>query len=92
MKPANNRLPYNMEYDQRYIKLIRLSRNKTQVDFSEYMGIDPSTIAKLETRKLAFTAHYEKKLKYAIQRLRISNAELASIKNIIELKERKGYK
>ncbi|AOZ89323.1 hypothetical protein BK049_11870 [Bacillus xiamenensis] len=92
MYTVNSRLPYNMEYDHRYIKYIRHARNKTQGEFSYFMGVDQSTIAKLEKGLLDFTPYYHEKLKDAIKRLRISNIELMSIRNIIEQKERRGYK
>ncbi len=92
MYTVNSRLPYKMEYDHRFIKYIRHARNKTQGEFSQFMNVDTSTIGKLERGNLEFTPYYHEKLKDAIKRLRISNVELVSIKNIIEMKQRKGYK
>lgn len=92
MYMTNSRLPYNMEYNHKFIKPIRHARNKTLVEFSKYMGVDPTTINKLEKGHLEFTPYYESKLKDAIKKLRISNVELVSIRKIIEQKERKGYK
>lgn len=56
------------------------------------MGVDKSTIAKLEKGQLDYTPYYESKLKEAVKRLQISNIELVAIRNVIESKERKGYK
>lgn len=92
MYTVNSRLPYNQEYDHRYLKPIRHSRNLTLEAFSPYMNVDPSTIAKLEKGQLDFTAYYESKLKDAIKKLRITNIELVSIRSIIEQKERRGIK
>ncbi|HDR4695876.1 TPA: helix-turn-helix transcriptional regulator [Bacillus cereus] len=92
MYTVNSRLSYNMEYDHRFIKPIRHSRNKTLQEFSHFMGIDPATICRLERGQLDFTLYYHEKLKNAIKRLRISNVELASIRKIIEMKEQRGYK
>jgi transcriptional regulator with XRE-family HTH domain len=89
---TSSRLPYNQEYDHRFIKPIRHLRNKTLNDFAEFMNVDHSTIAKLEKGQLPFTPHYESKLKDAIKRLRVSNVELASVRKIIEMKEQRGYK
>jgi transcriptional regulator with XRE-family HTH domain len=92
MYTVNSRLPYNQEFDRRFIKYVRHSRNLTLERFSPYMGVDKSTIAKLEKGLLDFTPYYESKLREAIKRLQISNVELVAIRSIIESKERKGYK
>lgn len=88
---VNSKLPYNMEYDYRFIKPIRHARNKTLAEFSHFMDVDPATIGRLERSQLDFTPYYHSKLKDAINRLRISNIELVSIRNIIEQKEKRGY-
>jgi transcriptional regulator with XRE-family HTH domain len=77
---------YNIPLDYRYIKQVRFLRNKTLSDFSKYMNVDPSTIAKLEKDELAFSPYYESKLRGAIYRLRVSNVELNSISKILEMK------
>ncbi|PFQ93182.1 hypothetical protein COK28_07100 [Bacillus cereus] len=92
MYTINSRLPYNMEYDYRFIKPIRHSRNKTLQEFSHFMGVDSATICKLENGQLDFTPYYYEKLKDTIKHLRISNIELASIRKILEMKEQRGYK
>ncbi|OZT14406.1 hypothetical protein CHN50_02195 [Priestia aryabhattai] len=92
MYTTNSRLPYNQEFDHRYIKPIRHLRNKTLHDFAEFMRVDHSTIAKLEKGQISFTPYYESKLKDAIKRLRVSNVELASVRKVIEMKEQRGYK
>lgn len=92
MYTVNSRLPYSMEYDHRFIKPIRHSRNKTLQEFSHFMNVDPATICKLEQGRLDFTLYYHEKLKDAIKRLRVSNVELASIGKIISMKEQRGYK
>jgi transcriptional regulator with XRE-family HTH domain len=89
---TNTRLPYNQEFDYRYIKPVRHIRNKTLHQFAKFMGVDHSTIAKLEKGQLSFTPYYESKFKDAIKRLRVSNIELASVRKIIEMKEQRGYK
>ncbi|TKC18180.1 helix-turn-helix transcriptional regulator [Robertmurraya kyonggiensis] len=92
MYTVNSKLPYNMEYDHRFLKPIRHARNKTLADFSHFMNVNSSTICKLEKGSLEFTPYYHEKLRDAIKRLRISNIELASIRNVIEQKEKRGYK
>jgi transcriptional regulator with XRE-family HTH domain len=87
-----NRLPYNQHFDYRYIKPVRHLRNKTQLEFEQVMGVDRSTIGKLERGELDFSPLYESKFKEAIKRLRISNVELASVRRIIDMKEQRGYK
>jgi transcriptional regulator with XRE-family HTH domain len=87
-----NRIPYNQEFDHRFIKHIRHARNKTQHDMVHFMNVDQSTIARLERGQIAFTPYYESKLKDAIKRLRVSSIELASIRKILEMKEQRGYR
>ena len=74
--------------DHRYIKAVRLARSKTIKQFSEYMGVDSSTISRLENEKIDFTMFYESKLRNAINKLRISNSELLAIKKVIEFQHR----
>lgn len=88
----NNRLPYNQEFDYRFIKPVRHLRNKTLVEFSQFMNVDKTTISRLENNQLEFTPHYEAKFKDAIKRLRVSNVELASVRRILEMKSSRGYK
>jgi len=37
------RIPYNQEFDHRFIKYIRHARNKTQEEFVHFMNVDKST-------------------------------------------------
>ncbi|MDP9577360.1 UNVERIFIED_ORG: transcriptional regulator with XRE-family HTH domain [Bacillus sp. 1751] len=80
------RLPYNMEYNYKFIKPIRMARNKTQSEFSNFMNVDTTTICKLERGQLDFTPYYDSKFKNAIKQLRVSNTELVSIRKILEIK------
>ncbi|MFI8657992.1 XRE family transcriptional regulator [Priestia megaterium] len=86
------RLPYKQEFDHRFIKPVRHLRNKTQQEFSQFMGVDASTIGKLERQELKFSPLYESKFKEAIKRLRVSGIELASISRTLEMKSQRGYK
>lgn len=87
-----NRIPYKREFDHRFIKPVRHLRNKTQQEFSHFMGVDASTIGRLERGDLKFTPFYESKFKDAIKRLRVSGIELASISKILEMKTQRGYR
>lgn len=82
------RTPYKIPLDYRYIKAIRMARNKTIKQFSEYMEVDPTTISRLENQKLNFTVFYESKLRNAISKLRITNSELLAIKQVIDFQHR----
>lgn len=82
------RTPYKVPLDYRYIKAIRMARNKTIKQFSEYMEVDPTTISRLENQKLNFTVFYESKLRNAISKLRITNSELLAIKQVIDFQHR----
>ena len=88
----NNRIPYKQEFDHRFIKPVRHLRNKTQADFSQFMNVDASTIGKLERGELKFSPLYDSKFKEAIKRLRVSSLELASVREIIMMKQKRGYK
>lgn len=86
------RLPYKQEFTYKHIRPVRHLRNKTLAEFSQFMNVDPSTIGKLERGELKFTPLYQSKFKDAIQRLRVSGIELASISKILEMKSQRGYK
>ncbi|RAS88192.1 hypothetical protein A3863_14450 [Priestia endophytica] len=89
---VNNRLPYNQEFDHRFIKPVRHLRNKTQAQLGELMNVDVSTVGKLERGELHFSPLYESKFKEAIKKMRISNIELVSIRTTLEMKQKRGYK
>lgn len=57
---------YKVPLDYRFIRHIRLLRNKTLADFSNYMNVDAATISRLENNKITFTPFYESKLRDAI--------------------------
>lgn len=86
------RLPYRQEFDHRFLKHVRMARSKTQSQLGELMNVDASTISKLERGELKFSPLYESKFKEAIKRLRVSSVELASMRQIIEMKRRRRYK
>lgn len=86
---AQERLPYLQHIDSRYIRYIRLIRNKTQKQLADLMGIEKSTVSKLENGQLEFTEHYEKRLREAIFRMRISNAELVNVRELVMTKQNK---
>ena len=80
--------PYKIPLDYRYIKAIRIARNKTIRQFSEFMELDHTTISRLENNKVDFTQFYESKLRNAINKLRITNSELLAIKQVIDFQHR----
>ncbi|WP_077303986.1 helix-turn-helix domain-containing protein [Terribacillus halophilus] len=86
------RLPYNQleSTDYRYIRQVRLLRNKTLKQFGEAMEINDSTISKLENGLIAFTPHYQEKFKSACKRLRVSGEEIANIRKLLEIKTKRG--
>lgn len=86
---AQERLPYLHHLDYRYLRYIRLIRNKTQKQLADLMGIEKSTVSKLENGQLEFTEHYEKRLREAIFRMRISNAELVNVRELVMNKQNK---
>ena len=86
-----NDLPFTQHYDYRYIKELRNLRNLTLTDFSAYMKTDVATLSKLENQQLQFSVHYSSKFHQAMDELKVSQFELATIKRVIELKEQRGY-
>lgn len=87
-----SRLPYKQEFDYRYIKPVRMARNKTQSQLAELMNVDASTLGKLERGELKFSPLYESKFKEALKRLRVSSIELASVREILKMKSQRGYR
>ena len=88
----NKRIPYKQEFDHRFIKPVRMARNKTQSQLGELMNVDASTIGKLERGELKFSPFYESKFKEALKRLRVSSIELSSIRDILKMKSQRGYR
>lgn len=80
---------YRVPLDYRFIRHIRLLRNKTLSEFSNFMNVDTATISRLENNKVTFTPFYESKLRDAIRKLKISNAELLAVKNVIDFRYKK---
>ncbi|MBG9528471.1 helix-turn-helix transcriptional regulator [Bacillus cereus] len=87
-----NKVEYKQGFDYRFIKPVRQLRNQTQSDFEQVMGVDRSTIGKLERGEIEFTPLYQSKFKDAVKQIGISNIELISVSRILEMKEQRGYK
>lgn len=88
------KLPYNQDFhlDYRFLKMVRIQRNLTQKDMSEYMGVDVPTISRLERQELQWSPLYASKFHEAAKRIRLSNIEVASLRKVIELRETRGLK
>lgn len=78
-------LPFTLNYDYRLIKLVRQLRNLTLAEFSIFMNVNQSTIARLEKDSLEFSVFYQSKFHEAIKQLKISNIEMASLTILLEL-------
>ncbi|WKA56814.1 helix-turn-helix domain-containing protein [Planococcus shixiaomingii] len=91
---TNTKLPYNQDYhlDYRFLKLVRIQRNLTLKNMSEYMGVDVPTLSRLERQELQWTPLYASRFKDACSRIRLSNMEVASLRRVIELREARGLK
>jgi transcriptional regulator with XRE-family HTH domain len=85
----NYKGPDQYIYDYRMIKPIRLLRNKTLKEWGILMGTDPATISKIENGLLDFSPLYQERFKVAMQKARITNIEIVSVKTIIEVRGRK---
>ncbi|MCI2257221.1 helix-turn-helix domain-containing protein [Domibacillus sp. PGB-M46] len=88
------KLPYNQkdELSYKYVRQIRFLRNKSQKEFAEIMGVDFTVLSRIENGQLAFTPVYQDRFKTACQKLRVSNVEISSIREILYEKAKKGYK
>jgi transcriptional regulator with XRE-family HTH domain len=69
------RLPYGQIeiVDYRYIKHVRLIRNKTLKEFERFMGVDSTVISRLEKGQIKFSPLYQERFKLACKKLRVSN-------------------
>lgn len=83
-------LPFTLNYDYRLIKLVRQIRNLTLAEFSTYMKVNQSTIARLEKGLLDFSVLYQSKFHGALQQLNISNIEMASLTILLEQQTKQG--
>lgn len=91
---SNNRGAYNHDYnlDERYLKQVRLLRNLTLKDMERYMKMDSSIISRLENRLIEFTPYYHVRLKQACKKMKVTNAELLAIREVIQQREKRGFK
>ena len=86
-----NSVPFFHDYDYRLLKAVRQIRNLTLLEFSKYMGVDPSTITKLENGTLNFSILYQTKFDDAIKRLGITKMELVSLTVLLEKGKNDDY-
>ncbi|MFS0639189.1 hypothetical protein AB1K84_25275 [Mesobacillus foraminis] len=56
------------------------------------MKIDIGTLSRLERNELDFSIHYESKFNQALERLKVSQLELETVKRVIELKRQQNKK
>lgn len=89
-------LPFNqlneISQDVRYLKQVRLLRNLTLSQMQELMNVDQSTLSKLERGELDFTPVYYSRFEAACKKIRLSNIEIASLRTVIQLREKRGLK
>lgn len=72
------------------IPLIRASRDLCQAEFAFYAGISQARLSDIETGKIPISEHYENAIKVAILRLHVNSKELASIKELLTMKQKRG--
>jgi transcriptional regulator with XRE-family HTH domain len=94
VEKLEKRLPNNQleSVDYRYIRHVRLIRNKTQKEMAVLMDVDHVVISRLEREEIAFSPLYMERFKEACKRLRVSNTELANIRELLSEKAKRGYK
>ncbi|WP_163528807.1 helix-turn-helix domain-containing protein [Halobacillus ihumii] len=90
----NRRGAYNHDYnlDERYLRQVRLLRNLTLKDMAKYMEMNDTIISRLENGQIDFTPYYHDRLKQACKKLKVTNDELLACRNIIQQREKRGYK
>jgi transcriptional regulator with XRE-family HTH domain len=86
---VGQREPYNQLVDHKFIKPVRQLRSFTLQDMSIYMDTDPATISKLENNVLNFSPLYESRFKSALTKLKVTNAELVSVRTLINNRSEK---
>jgi transcriptional regulator with XRE-family HTH domain len=91
---SNKRGAYNHDHnlDKRYLKQVRLLRNLTLKDMAKYMEMDSSIISRLENGFIEFTPYYLERLKQACKKIKVTNAELLAIREVIQQREKRGFK
>ncbi|MBW9219812.1 helix-turn-helix domain-containing protein [Anoxybacillus sp. ST70] len=85
------RLPYKPKITADMLPYLRQFRGYSQKEFADLMGVSQSVLSQLETGKLALSEYYEKKIRKAIHRLRISNEEIEYIKRSLEIRNSRGW-
>lgn len=63
-------------------------RSLTLKDMERLMNVDQSTLSKLERGELDFTPAYFSRFEAACKKIRLNNTEIASLRKVIELKEK----
>lgn len=85
------RLPYKPKITAEMLPYLRQFRGYNQKEFADLMGVSQSVLSQLEAGKLALSEYYEKKIRKAIHRLRISNEEIEYIKRSLEIRNSRGW-
>lgn len=78
------------DFDFRLIKVIRQMKNKTQVQWSELMGIANTTLCDLEKGKHEFSPFYYEKMKVAMKKVDFSDFELETAHKLARYKQIKN--
>lgn len=82
-----NNLPHERKITYQMIKYIRLCRNMTQTQFGEICKINQGVLAQIERGDIELSIHYASKIMDGCKVLNISDLELQSIQNLLQLKQ-----
>jgi DNA-binding transcriptional regulator YiaG len=85
------RLPYKPKITADMLPYLRQFRGYSQKEFADLMGVTQSVFSQLEKGKRELSEYYEKKIRQAIYRLRISNEEIEYIKRSLEIRKNRGW-
>ncbi|EJS11196.1 helix-turn-helix domain-containing protein [Bacillus mycoides] len=86
-------LPYKPEIKPQMLKYIRLSRNLTQAEVAEKLGVSQKMISDYENGKIEdFSPNVYARVEEIKRRYRIDRVEIDSYRKLIEIKARRGYK
>jgi transcriptional regulator with XRE-family HTH domain len=86
-------LPYKPEIKPVYLKWIRLSRNLTQQEVAEKLGVSQRMVSKYESGEVEdFSPAVYARVEELKRRYRIDRLEIDAYRKLAEIKARRGYK
>ncbi|ONG80142.1 transcriptional regulator [Bacillus cereus] len=86
-------LPYKPELKPKMLRYIRLSRNLTQTEVGEKLGVSQRMISEYESGNVEnFSPNVYARVRELVRAYRIDRYEIESYKKLMEIKVRRGYR